>query len=304
MIDPSTSSQLYDAMATRWALPKALMGGTLAMRAAGTRYLPRHPAENSGIYTERASRSVLRNHFRRTVTKLVGRIFAEPLIISEDMPGELMQSSWSSDVLKAGASQPSFTFERAFSDISQYQLLTGCVLDRLRLSVRPDRLITGTFGVIGKSSAMNSSPLDASPTAAAANDPMDSFSGSLDEGGSSIGIVVGLELNIDNNLEPGFVIGGDEASSLLAGQSRITGEITTYFEDASLLNKFAARTESSLILTCSGTGGSLEFNLPRIVYTGAENPALGAGPITLSLPFTALYDESESTNLTITRTAA
>ncbi|MDF2367496.1 phage tail tube protein, partial [Sneathiella sp.] len=222
----------------------------------------------------------------------------------DDMLAALMQSSWSSNVLKAGASQPSFTFERAFSDISQYQLLTGCVLDRLRLSVRPDRLITGTFGVIGKSSAMNSSPLDASPTAAAANDPMDSFSGSLDEGGSSIGIVVGLELNIDNNLEQAFVIGADEASSLLAGQSRITGEITTYFEDASLLNKFAARTESSLTLTCSGAGGSLEFELPRIVYTGAENPALGAGPITLSLPFTALYDESESTNLTITRTAA
>lgn len=90
MNDPSTSSQLYDLMATRWALPKALMGGTLAMRAAGTRYLPRHPAENSAIYTERASRSVLRNHFRRTVTKLVGRIFAEPLIISEDMPDELV----------------------------------------------------------------------------------------------------------------------------------------------------------------------------------------------------------------------
>ncbi len=90
MNDPSTSSQLYDAMAMRWALPKALMGGTLAMRAAGTRYLPRHPAENSAIYAERASRSVLRNHFRRTVTKLVGRIFAEPLIISEDMPDELV----------------------------------------------------------------------------------------------------------------------------------------------------------------------------------------------------------------------
>lgn len=90
MNDPSTSSQLYDAMAARWALPKALMGGTLAMRAAGTRYLPRHPAENGAIYTERASRTVLRNHFRRTVTKLVGRLLAEPLILSDDMPEEMV----------------------------------------------------------------------------------------------------------------------------------------------------------------------------------------------------------------------
>ncbi|MCC3304923.1 phage tail tube protein [Sneathiella sp. HT1-7] len=222
----------------------------------------------------------------------------------DDMLAAVMQSSWSSNVLKAGASQPSFTFERGFADIGQYQVLTGCVIDRLRLNVRPDRLIAGTFGLVGKSSAINSSSLDASPTAAAANDPMDSFSGSLEEGGSSIGIVVGLELNIDNGLEQAFVIGEDEATSLFAGQSRITGEITTYFEDAALLNKFAARTESSLTLTCSGAGGSLEFDLPRIVYTGAENPTLGAGPITLSLPFSALYDETEATNLKITRTAA
>lgn len=222
----------------------------------------------------------------------------------DDLLAGLMQADWSSDVLKAGTSQPSFTFERGFSDITQYQVLTGCVIDRLRLNVRPDRLISGTFGVIGKSSAISSSSLDASPTAATANDPMDSFSGSLEEGGSSIGIVVGLQLTIDNALEQAFVIGEDEVSSLLAGQSRITGEITTYFEDAALLTKFAARTESSLTLTCSGDGGSLEFNLPRIVYTGAENPALGAGPITLSLPFTALYDTDEATNLKITRTVA
>lgn len=222
----------------------------------------------------------------------------------DDLLAALMQSSWSSDVLKAGASQPSFTFERAFADIGQYQVLTGCVIDKLRLSVRPDRLITGKFSVIGKSSSLSSSTLDAAPTAAAANDPMDSFSGSLEEGGSAIGIVAGLDLTIDNGLAQAFVIGDAEAASLLAGQSRITGEIVTYFEDAALLTKFAGATESSLSLTCSGAGGSLTFDLPRIVYTGAENPALGAGPITLSLPFTALYDESEATNLKITRTAA
>ncbi|WP_373087062.1 DUF4055 domain-containing protein [Sneathiella sp.] len=90
MNDPSKSSHLYDAMAAKWALPQALMGGTLALRAAGTRFLPRHPAENSLIYAERASRSTLRNYFRRTVQKLTGRVFAEPLILSDDIPDELV----------------------------------------------------------------------------------------------------------------------------------------------------------------------------------------------------------------------
>ncbi|WP_339632438.1 phage tail tube protein [uncultured Sneathiella sp.] len=221
----------------------------------------------------------------------------------DDILAALMQSDWSSDVLKAGASQPSFTFERGFTDIGQYQILTGCVMDRLRFSVRPDRLVSGKLSVLGKSSTLASSSLDASPTAAASNDPMDSFSGSLTEGGAAMGIVAGLDLVIDNGLEQAFVIGDAEAEALLAGSSRITGEIVTYFEDAGLLEKFVDRSESSLTITFSGAGGSLAFELPRIVYTGAENPALGAGPITLSLPFTALYDETQATNLKITRTA-
>ena len=90
MNDPSKTSPLYDGMAAKWSLPQTLMGGTLAMQAAGTKFLPRHPAENSAIYAERASRSVLRNYFRRTVQKLVGRVFAEPLIISDDMPDEIV----------------------------------------------------------------------------------------------------------------------------------------------------------------------------------------------------------------------
>lgn len=102
MNDPSKSSHLYDGMAARWALPHALMGGTLTLRAAGTRYLPRHPAENSAIYAERASRSVLRNYFRRTVQKLVGRVFAEPLILSEDIPEELVNILKNIDLLGRG----------------------------------------------------------------------------------------------------------------------------------------------------------------------------------------------------------
>tara|TARA_R100000005_G_scaffold95776_1_gene78730 strand:- start:4444 stop:5763 length:1320 start_codon:yes stop_codon:yes gene_type:complete len=102
MNDPSIPSQLYDMMAARWALPQALMGGTLAMRAAGTRYLPRHPAEHAAVYAERANRATLRNYFRRTVSKLVGRVFAEPLGLSEDMPEELRALLRNADLMGRG----------------------------------------------------------------------------------------------------------------------------------------------------------------------------------------------------------
>lgn len=90
MMDPSKTSTLYDQMAEKWALPRALMGGTAAMQAAGRLYLPQHPAENSAVYLERAKRTMLRNYFRRTVQKLVGRVFTDPIAPSSDMPKNLL----------------------------------------------------------------------------------------------------------------------------------------------------------------------------------------------------------------------
>jgi len=89
MTDPSLSSAQYDAMAQKWVLPQTLMGGTPAMRAAGARFLPRHPAESSPVYAERAKRAVLRNYYRRTVQKIVGRVFSNPVIPDAHMPGSL-----------------------------------------------------------------------------------------------------------------------------------------------------------------------------------------------------------------------
>ncbi len=90
MMDPSKTSTLYDQMAEKWALPRTLMGGTATMQATGRLYLPQHPAENPAVYRERAKRTVLRNYFRRTVQKLVGRVFTDPIAPSPDMPQHLL----------------------------------------------------------------------------------------------------------------------------------------------------------------------------------------------------------------------
>ena len=67
-------------------LPRALMRGTTAMRAARTAYLPREPAESAEAYEVRLNRSFLFNGFGKTVKDMAGKVFAKPIILSEDMP--------------------------------------------------------------------------------------------------------------------------------------------------------------------------------------------------------------------------
>ncbi|MBF0374879.1 MAG: DUF4055 domain-containing protein [Alphaproteobacteria bacterium] len=88
--DPSIPCAGHLRMAGRWELPRALMGGTAIMRAAGQRWLPRHPAESERHYQTRLARTVLRNHFRRAVQTLVGKVFSRPLLLGPDVPAPLV----------------------------------------------------------------------------------------------------------------------------------------------------------------------------------------------------------------------
>ncbi len=222
----------------------------------------------------------------------------------DDLLAAALYSSWSGNTLKTGTDQTSFSIERAFNDISQYQLFSGCTVDELDLSIQPGSLITGRAAMLGKSMAQSASSADASVSASPAHNPMDSFSATLKEGGSRIAVIAGIDLKLENGAEQVFVLGDEMASSALAGRSRISGEITAYFEDASLINKFLNKTPSSLEVTLSGAGGSYQILLPNILYTGAEAPVRGDKAVTLALPFVSLFDEAEATNIKITRTPA
>lgn len=90
-LDPSMPSAAYTRMSGKWELPRALMGGTPAMRMLAYKFLPRHPAESGRHWHARLQRSVLRNFFRRTVQSLTGKVFARPLTLGEDVPPRLRE---------------------------------------------------------------------------------------------------------------------------------------------------------------------------------------------------------------------
>lgn len=211
-------------------------------------------------------------------------------------------STWNTNVLKSGVTSKFFTMERAFADITQYGVFTGCMVNGFSLSVQPNAIVTGSFDLIGKGASYSGTPLDASVTASQTNSPFDSFTGTIEEGGSTIAIITGLELNLANGLEATQVVGSNTTPAIVPGRSNLTGTVSAYFENATLLTKFINETESSIEFTLgNGTTKSYTFLIPRIKYSGGDNPASGEGPIVISMPFQALYDTSTATNLQITR---
>lgn len=220
----------------------------------------------------------------------------------DDWLESALQAPWATNVLKAGTTKKFFSVERRFADVSQYLRYLGVIVNTMSLIIRPNALVTGSFGVIGINMGPPSSTALGVPTDVATNPPYDSFSGALLEGGISIANITSIDINLDNGMDPAFVIGSPLAAEIFSGRSNLTGTISAFFENTTLLNKFLNETETSISLTLEGVGGDLNINIPRLKYSGGDLPVNSTGGITMNLPFQALRDNTAASNLVITRT--
>lgn len=207
-------------------------------------------------------------------------------------------------LLKASTTRKSFTMERKFADMSgskQYHRFTGCEIASMKLSVTPDKIVSLSFGIVGKGLTLDNSIVSgATYSAGQTTVPMNSFNGTITEGGSAIAIITEIQLTLENGLEPRYIVGSSETIRPAIGRSKCSGQLTAYFEDVTLLEKFLNETESSVSFELfDAAGNSYAFTIPRIKYTGGQPDVKGEGPVTLSLPFQALYSTADVTQLKI-----
>lgn len=209
--------------------------------------------------------------------------------------------TWKDNEVTAGVEERSFTIERAFNDIKKYTAYKGCFVNTFSLSIQPNAMATGTFGIIGMDAETRDVPLCATPTPSETEKPYDTYTGELKEGERLIAVVTGIEMNLDNGIEPQFVLFRRDAPFVSYGKSNITGTLTAFFENQDLIQKFLDETPTSLEFTLGGPDGSYTFILPNIRYTGADDPVDGDGPISISMPFQAVLDECTGTNIIVRR---
>lgn len=214
--------------------------------------------------------------------------------------------TFTSDVLDVGTTPKFFSIEDYAADIDQARLFSGCTVSTMAISLAPNQMVTTTFTMVGKDMAM--SAVEKTITASTGEIPFDSYSGDIligDSGGalSSIGIITQLDFTVNNGFTPSFVIGSDTMPCLPYGMSVVEGTLTAHYEDAALINRFLNETESALQVSVDDPSGSnaYTFFFPRIKINGSAVPVGGPEIRLIEIPFVALGDISEGTNLRITR---
>lgn len=209
--------------------------------------------------------------------------------------------------VKTGQTRRSFTVERNFADIAgvdkPYHRFTGVEVNGLELQIAANAMVKGSFTFFGQGMATATTAIAGSTyTASAANSPLDSFTGALVEGGVAIAVITEMQLNLENGLEPRFVVGSKQSLQASIGRSKVSGTVTAYFENSLLLDKFINETESSLEFSLpDAQGNAYRIFLPRIKYTGGQPDVSGEGPVTLSMPFVALLHAASAMTMLIER---
>lgn len=221
----------------------------------------------------------------------------------------LMFNTWSTNVLKNGNTQKSFTLEKTFEAgaTDQYHRFTGAVANSMSLAMQSQQIVTGSFDFLAKAATTAQAAIAGSSyTAVNANDVINAASNfaSLAITGVTGPELTTLNLNITNNLRQQQVIGSVDSRGIGTGRFEVTGDLTAYFENEELFDIFMAGTATDLTFKLGGASSkNYVFNIANLKFETGEVIAGGNDQdVMAQMTFRGLYDGTDNT-LEITRTA-
>ena len=210
-----------------------------------------------------------------------------------------------------------FSIEQNYPDLDMSELFTGCRIGGASFSMPPNGIATVGWQILGQQmQVLNgaNAPYFTSPTAAPTTGALTGIEGGLRLAGVEQAVVTQLDLNISLNLSQTPVIGTPITPEIFYGRTVVTGQVSFYLENETLLNAFGNETEVDLVAVCLAAGTApqdfLAFNLQRVKLNAASKQLVGEGGIIAQAPFQALLRSGgagtafDTTTLTIQRSNA
>ena len=152
-MDVSTPSARHSELEQKRVLCRTLMGGSKAIRDAGTTLTPQHPAEDDEVYKIRLEHATLYDGYSSTVKKQAGKIFSKKIILNDDMPEQM--KAYCDDIDGQGRNLTTFGYDafiNAFIDgvsfvysdypvIEQKEGVQLTQLDIKNIGIRPTAIL-------------------------------------------------------------------------------------------------------------------------------------------------------------------
>lgn len=194
-----------------------------------------------------------------------------------------------------GLQQRSFTIEQQMPDVDVSELFTGVRIGGGNFNLQPNAMATVGFDLQGQNGQVltgAASPYFVAPTAQTTTGVLAGVSGAIRLAGVEQAVVTALQFSINNNLSSQPVVGATQVPEIFYGRSVVTGTVSAFLQDQSLLNVFLNETEVDLVAVLEAAGTApkdfLAFSFQRVKLNGVQKSVGPDGGVIATFPFQAL----------------
>ena len=148
-----------------------------------------------------------------------------------------------------GHTNDSYTIEEWYSDIGQSEVYTGMKVGSMAMQLPSTGLVTCDFNFLGMDLAQTgTSQYFTSPTSAGTNGIFAAVNGAVVVNGVPVAVITSMDFTTERGLEAANVVGNNYASDVFTGRIRVTGNLSTYFQDATFRDYFKDEVTATLVL--------------------------------------------------------
>jgi hypothetical protein len=202
--------------------------------------------------------------------------------------------------LLMGNTKRSFTLEQSFPDATTYELFNGMRVGGFTVGVQPNGMSTVSWDFLGQNQlAPANAAYFSSPTAETTTGILSGIDGALRLNGAELGIITGLQMQMTNNLSVQPVIGSKIAPDVFRGRKVLTGSVSAFLDDRTMLQAFEAETEIDIVAVLQASGNApqdfMSFSMQRVKFSAATKSVGPDGGVVVQFPFQALLKPGGST---------
>jgi hypothetical protein len=208
--------------------------------------------------------------------------------------------------LSNGITETFYTLEKQMADVTQFIAYKGQYVSKMGLKFASGALTDGSFSFMGKNAVR--AAVTALPGSAVASKTYDIQNGvtgvgQLWEGTTpSTAKIKSLDFSIDNNLRSQDAIGSLGAVGIGVGEFSLTGNMSVYFENGSLYDKFLNDTYTAITVGCqdvptvaTGNGNGYVFTMPRVMLmSGKITNGSKSSDVMADFTFAAFADDANA----------
>lgn len=215
------------------------------------------------------------------------------------------------DTLVNGSTLRTFSLEEQFTDHSPitYQYFFGQGINTLSLALASQSIVTATAGFFGTTALFTTTrESGATDIAAPTNTVLNTSSNvaRIARGGvpiSGANFVLEASVDINNNLRRLPAVGFLGAIDIGSGEFSVTGNLSTYFDDASIAQDVIDNTETSFnMIFQDDVDHALVIDLPRIKFSSGSPEVPGKNQdVTIPLEYQAIRDPSLGYTMAVQR---